>query len=390
MAETKQQKQLPPAKTTSIEKAAKPAQPAIVEQIGLELQSISEANFYTIPGGGGRPDRKEPDARALQHYANKVGGISTKILDSGMNTERAWAKLQAWTKDNPEVVKEDVVTLVWEIEFQSLLWDRVSRGCGRHKSGCPVSRDQNNRVIFDNGVPILDDSGDTLDLRRQLNRKMKFGERECITKAEARLHKKLLNFEWREEEEIEGETSEVASVTDSKKGEAPIRTEPAKQAQPAAAEAPKPAEAKEKPAQQQSPQQQELLKEAANPPAEPKEKPTGPPKAQIPPSPFEKAQTAPQAPKKRSERLKDISDATRCSQENIMKYMARVLGVDSADQIKEKKKVEEIDACIKATEDAIKKFGPARVADFIRYDRPEVDTEVQDYYYKGYDFERRS
>lgn len=378
MAENK--KQLPPAKTTSIEKAT-PSQPAIVDQIGKELQSITEANFYTIPGGNNRPDRKEPDARALQHYANKIGGISTKILDSGMTTERAWAKLQAWTKENPDVVKEDVVTLVWEIEFQSLLWDRVSKGCGRHRNGCPVVRDQNNRVVFDNGVPILEDSGDTLDLRRQLNRKMKFGERECITKAEARLHKKLLNFEWREEEEIEGEASEVASVADSKKGEAPIRTEPPKQPP---AETAKPAETKKEP-----PKQQELPKEPEKQPAKAEEKPMGPPKANIPPSPFAQPQAAPGAPKKRSERLKDISDVTKCSQENIMKFMARVLGVDAPDQIKNKKTVEEIDACINATEDMIKKFGPARAADFIRYDRQEVDTEVQDYYYKGYDFERR-
>ena len=143
----KQQAQLPAAKTDE-----KPKQLSLVEQVEQELQSLTPANFYQVPGRGGQT-RMEPDSRALQHYANKSGGIATKVLDSGMDMDHAWAHVQAWPKKDPALVMEDKVTIVYELEFQSYVWDYVGKGCPRHRGGCPLVKDVNGKPLLMDGMP---------------------------------------------------------------------------------------------------------------------------------------------------------------------------------------------------------------------------------------------
>ena len=53
-------------------------------------------------------------------------------------------------------------------------------------------------------------------MRDYMFRKRQFGIRECISKAEAILHKKLLSMEFREKEEIEFEKDEIDAVRQQK------------------------------------------------------------------------------------------------------------------------------------------------------------------------------
>jgi hypothetical protein len=374
MAEqAKKQPQLPAPKTDE-----KPKQLSLVEQVEQELQSITSANFYQVPGRGGQ-QRMEPDARALQHYANKSGGIATKIIESGMNMIQAWAHVQAWRKNDPAMVKEDKVTIVYELEFQSYVWDYVKNGCRRHQGGCPLQKDVNNRPLIIDGMPQLEDSIDVLELRRLLNRKMRFAER--------RLHKKLLNMEWRDAEEIENEAQDVKVINDNSPLPAlnatkaaaaqPQATAAPAAAQTAKAEAPKPAPAKQAP--KAAEKAREAPKQAPTAPAEalkPAEKApeapvTQPPKAVIPPDPFAKkeepaapAESAPPAPKKRSERIADLTGVLSCSSGNILAFAAGRL--NCADQNGLNQKKAELDCVLYALEHCAKEFTPSTVGTFVK------------------------
>jgi hypothetical protein len=350
-----EKKQLPASTSQAIEKA-KPQQPTLVEQVEQELQSITSANFYQVPGRDGN-QRMEPDSRALQHYANKFGGIATKLLDSGMDDKKAWAHVQAWPKNDPTNVQEDRVTIVFELEFQSYVWDYVQKGCRRHKNGCPMAKNAEGRAILDNGVPRLDDPVDIMELRRLLNRKMRFAEREAITKVKSRLYKVIMNMEWRDQEEIENEARDVALINDK----SPLPTTPAPQAAPRL-EPPKAAA----PAQP-------VPSSTATPQAA-KSEPVGPPKAHIPTEAemAERAkneearkaavQSAPLtptpagAPKKRSERLAELALRVGCSNPNILAFMARTLKCTDPSGLNVKPK-NELDAVITGLEEAVKRFG---------------------------------
>jgi hypothetical protein len=283
-----------------------------------------------------------------------------------MDNKHAWAHVQAWKKNDPTLVKEDKVTIVFSMEFQSYVWNYVKDGCKRHKGGCPVVR-ENGKVIFDEGTPILEDQTDQLDLRLLLNRKMRFAERECITKAEGRLHKKLLNMEWREPEEIENEATDVKTVSDkspmipaqSSAPKAAVATAPVTAAAAAPvkpAEAPKPAAA--------TPAAKPETKKPEKPKEEPKKDnpaPTeaatapGPPKAVIPTiTEIHKAGEvpAPAGPPKRSERVAKLASDMQCSGGNIMQFMAFALNCTTPElNVKPK---HELDAVIYALEYLVK------------------------------------
>lgn len=343
---------------------------SIADQVEKELQELTQANFYPIPlKGGGQ--RLEPDARALQHFANKAGGFCTKILESGMDEEKAWALVQMWPQGKPAMVKEDKVTIVYAIEFQNLVWDRVDKGCQRHKAGCPLVRDEKGQVIFMDSAPVLVEPACQMELRRQLNRKMKFAERECVTKAEGRLHKKFLNFEWRDEDEILNEAAEVAIVASDKGQRQPEKTEEAPAPVPSVKQQ---SVAAEKPPQPMSevlpkaviPSDEEMRRRAEGQPVTPV---AAVPQAQTKkPNGSGNGTTVP--PRKRSERMAELCSTVGCSSTNILAFIGKSLGVDQT-QIKEKCKGEEIDSVITGLEKCAKEFGPKFAGPFIRHEMKE-------------------
>jgi hypothetical protein len=359
MPEKKTPAALPGPKTEA------PKQLTIADQVEKELTELTEGNFYMIPGRNGS-QRREPDARALQFYANKRGGFCSKILDSGMDEQKAWALLQMWPQDKPQMVKEDKVTIVYAIEFQNLVWDRVDKGCERHKVGCPLAKDEKGQLIFQDQTPVLSDPLCQLGLRRQLNRKMKFAERECVTKAEARLHKKFLSFEWRDEEEIINEAAEIAAVAAGNKTQAlpaastqpapatppDVKKEAAKEAEKLTEEAPAPRIDLPKAI---IPSEEEMRKRAQGQPAKP---------AEVPKANGGAAAAPP--PKKRSERMGELCEKIGCSQTNMLAFIAASLGVLDPKEIKDKCKTEDIDAVIHGLEHCTKEFGPKIMGPFIR------------------------
>ena len=69
------------------------------------------------------------------------------------------------------------------------------------------------------GMPVPTDASQKLDWFEYINRKRLFGDREAETKAESRIFRKLLGFEWRDKEEIEAEAEEVNIVSDGIKSD---------------------------------------------------------------------------------------------------------------------------------------------------------------------------
>jgi hypothetical protein len=311
-----------------------------------QSRAITDQDFYEIErydrASNGYIKVKKPNARALQFEANNsgMGGIATEIVESGIDEVHAWARVKGWPVNTPTFVKEDQVTIVWDLEVQQLLFDRIDKGCQLHKAGCPLLLDANNQPILGEktGLPILKDSREQMAIIKQVLRTKRFGDRTCITKAEARLHEKFLNIEWRDSEEIEHEASEIAIVADARKAEKPaeppaVKNKPVEQAAAPAAAAPAAA-----PAAQTAPKAAPAPKAAEKPkapaPAPAAAPPAGtPPRANIPPleRPAAAAPAQPPATAKPKnavqERVTRLALTTACSTTHWVDFLKKTLNV---------------------------------------------------------------
>jgi hypothetical protein len=275
----------------------------------------------------------------------------------------------------PEMVKEDKVTIVYSIEFKNLLWDLVDKGCARHKNGCPLLKD-GLQLVFQDNAPVLSDPTCQLGLMRQLNRKMKFAERECVTKAEARMHKKFLNFEWRDDEEIVNEAAEVAAVSASSptlpasttaQAATPVVVNQAPKETPKTEDPPEPV-GSFMPPKAIIPTEEEMRKRAEG---QPEKSATEAPKPAETPKVNGGTAPAGQPKKKRSERMNEYCDQVGCSGTNLLAFIATALGISEPSEIKSKGKPEDIDAVLFSLEYCAKEFGPKAMGPFIKKEMPE-------------------
>jgi hypothetical protein len=347
-----------------------------VRTIFQEMQAITEENFYAIDRysktKGEDITIMEPDAKALQFFANEQGGISTQIIEAGADDHKAWCRLKGWPTNRPEKAKEEQVTIVFQTEVDRLILNRVRHGCKKHQAGCPFLKEADGQPKYGtNGLPILELPYEMFDVLDQAMRVKTFGERMALTKCEARLHKKLLNVEWREPEEIEHEQSEVATASGKPLPETP---------KPVAAETPKPEEGKPT---KKGPRVHKAEKPAPEPATAPEEKPTGVPKAQIPTEQEmrERAQKEdpkkdePNKPKTVSERVVEIALRTACSKDHMTAFIKRALKIDDLSKANK----ENVKALVSLCEVVLvtKKVEPTALGAYIRNDNfnPEAVKE---------------
>lgn len=183
-----------------------PAAADLLKRTAEQYSTITPKNFYTVGG------KTIPDARAKQFIANQQGGITTEVIEYGMDDERAFAKVRGWRVSTPEHYKEDVCTIFFSSAYQNLVWNQFVKGCPRHRQGgCPAQK-KDEAVILVNNAPVFIDSRCMLNVISELTRLQTFGDRVCVTKAEGRVHDKLLNGEWREPEEIEAERTDIEAA----------------------------------------------------------------------------------------------------------------------------------------------------------------------------------
>ncbi|NKE72878.1 hypothetical protein [Candidatus Manganitrophus noduliformans] len=176
---------------------------------------ITDRDFYEVYDPRIRRKKKVPSARVYNNWA-KEAGIKTKILDAGCDSEKAWAHVKGWLGEeaNPLLQREARVTILWKIEFESLVWDAIA---DREK--------KKPYTVGPDGYPVLTNPADQLALIRQLSRIKRFGERTAVTKAEAIVEKKLLGVEYREPEEIRHEKREVQAVSETQDGTLHVKEE---------------------------------------------------------------------------------------------------------------------------------------------------------------------
>jgi len=348
------------------------------------VRAITEDDFYEVERYDKKQGRtvkvKKPNARALQYEANKSGlaGISTKIVDAGVNQDQGWARVQGWPVNNPAFVKEEQVTITFSVELAQLLFDRIQKGCQYHTSGCPIVKDEKKQPIIDTktGLPILEDGREQLQLISQIVRIKKFADRTCITKCEARLHEKFLNMEWREPEEVEHEAAEAAVVADAKKAQ-PVTEMPAAQN--------KPAEKAAEPAKAPATKPTTAPAKKTEAKAEPAEPVSQPPKANIPPSSTNKdgSPIAQEAPKpKVKDRAANLAVKTASSQTHVMQFMSKQIGVATITP----EHVEQVKAVLTAAETLLGEgVPPFEFGAFIRGDNadPKIGERFKSLLYEG-------
>lgn len=173
-----------------------------------KLTQIQDGDFYEVWDSRTRMKRKEPSARVLRNWANEKR-ISTEIVQVIHTPEHVQVMVHGWIgkKTEPQIETTEVVTINYMDYARQYLFDKM-----RKDSNIAWEEDKT-------GMPIPKDPKLKLEWFEYINRKKLFGDREAETKAESRIFKKLLGFEWRDKEEIQAEEEDVKIVQDGIKKE---------------------------------------------------------------------------------------------------------------------------------------------------------------------------
>ncbi len=206
---------------------AKPGQGDLEATIRAKMTAVGKKDFYKVgraQGDGGQwEDVLAPNARVLQKWSNESDKpISTKIVHGLTSGEGCSVTVRGWIGDEatPIVVKEETVSMHWAHELEWLLAEAVKNGITLEKKVNGQWQKQQIQPAFDLVGPdacgvhriVLRDPEHQLQVLAQWYRTRRFGERVCTTKAESRIHRKLLSGEWRDEEEIQHEEEEMRAV----------------------------------------------------------------------------------------------------------------------------------------------------------------------------------
>jgi hypothetical protein len=233
-----------PSQVAKRGEAAPPATPGqgdLEATIRAKMTAVGKKDFYKVgraQGDGGQwEDVLAPNARVLQKWSNESDKpISTKIVHGMTSDEGCSVTVRGWIGDEakPLVVKEETVSMHWAHELEWLLAEAVKHGITLEKKVNGQWQKQQIQPAFDLVGPdacgvhriVLRDPEHQLHVLAQWYRTRRFGERVCTTKAESRIHRKLLSGEWRDEEEIQHEEEEMRAVASAQgisepPGEAP-------------------------------------------------------------------------------------------------------------------------------------------------------------------------
>jgi hypothetical protein len=185
------------------EEAIQMMQPETIE-IAERKASISDfsvkGEYYEVG------EKKIPDAWKVQQWANEMK-YSTQIVHKDQTNGYATATVRVIDNQTGQFV-EEAVWHDFENEKDSIMFDLMDEQEESSRKG------KSAKLIdgfTDDGRPILTTEGKKRFLRRYLRFKT-FALRDAISKAARRAQLKILNYEWREEEEKELEKKEVTMV----------------------------------------------------------------------------------------------------------------------------------------------------------------------------------
>ena len=146
-----------------------------------KTQQITDKDFYFAGG------KKAPSARIWSAVGYEEG-VNTKVVECYKDEEKAQATVRGWkgSEDNPDVVVERTVIHVFKILLFEAIMDAIDNGI--------KIKGQTIKPSFDfdqEGKPYLTDNEAQLQLMRNHLQKMKFAERDAITKARSSVIKEL-------------------------------------------------------------------------------------------------------------------------------------------------------------------------------------------------------
>lgn len=174
-------------------------------------------DFFNVGGG-----KRIPDSRVVQSLANQAK-IKTETINIKQNSEEATVTVRAVAPNGASI--DASVTHNFEVVMQDKIMSMLSSN-----QSSKLFIDINNPFIMDNSgniTPNLTLIGQKKIVKDMIQFK-KFAVRDAETKADNRAQKKILNQEWREEDEIKSEKEEVEMVNKGKK----VTTEPIKSPEP--------------------------------------------------------------------------------------------------------------------------------------------------------------
>lgn len=181
-------------------------------------------DFFNVGGG-----KRIPDSRVVQSLANQAK-IKTETIHIKQDNKEATVTVRATAPNGASI--DASVTHNFEVVMQDKIMSMLSSN-----QPSKLFIDINNPFIMDNSgniTPNLTLIGQKKIVKDMIQFK-KFAVRDAETKADNRAQKKILNQEWREEDEIKSEKEEVEMVNKGKK----VTTEPVKNKQPTNPEPPK-------------------------------------------------------------------------------------------------------------------------------------------------------
>ena len=158
-----------------------------------EMPLTKRGGYYQVAG------HKEPDAALVQQYANDAG-VNLKIISVEQNEISAKAVIQAvlnnQTVDAAVIHHFDTSRDVIALEvIESMQRKRMNPIEGYREDGRPLLSQETNYRIY-----------------KRYIRFKNFSLRDAVTKACRIASLKILNKEWRDQEEIESEAAEVNSI----------------------------------------------------------------------------------------------------------------------------------------------------------------------------------
>ena len=177
---------------------------------GFDMETWREKQARSYSAAG----KQAPNAFAVSEAAN-TRGFCTQIIDSGRTKELVWGHVRV-TDPKTGQFREDRVAHEKDVFCLLKAWEDANSQAKFMAKGVAliVGIQDNNMPELNPDVKIKGmPSG--LWLTMALMRAWSFADRDAITKAERRAQLKMLNREWREDDEIVLEQEEERAVQES-------------------------------------------------------------------------------------------------------------------------------------------------------------------------------
>lgn len=202
-----------PARQGNVPPARRNGQDGAHTDFDMDSWRKKQARSYSPSGAAGK---EAPNAFSVSEEANKRG-LSTQIMDSGRTKELVWGHVRVMDPKSGQF-REDRVSHEKEVFCLLKSWEDANSQARYQKPGQPALI----VGIADNNMPLLNPDvrikgmPAPLWLTMQLMRSWAFADRDAITKAERRAQLKMLNREWREDDEIVLEQEEERAVQEAR------------------------------------------------------------------------------------------------------------------------------------------------------------------------------